>query len=194
MSKSIAREDLTVERLREVLDYDPETGVFIWKFRPETSKVWNVRFAGKQAGTIHRSRSNSYRCIRLAGVTYKAHRLAWLYVNGVFPPNQIDHRDGDGLNNPVANLREAPGGINHTNAAIPRNNSSGVCGVHWSEDGRKWVAMVRKDRKKYRIGLFTNLADAEASVIAKRAELGFSPTHGMAREQRAQLGPEAVAA
>jgi hypothetical protein len=194
MNKSIEREALTVQRLHEVLDYNPETGVFVWKFRPDKRKQLNLWFAGKEAGSIEKRRESAYRRIMVDGRLHRAHRLAWLYVKGVWPNHQIDHRDGDGLNNRLENLRDVTDRANHSNQAIPSNNCSEVCGVSWYANYGKWRAQVKKDGRGYHLGYFADLADAEAAVLAKRKALGFSPTHGLTREQRAKLGPEAVAA
>lgn len=193
MTKSIATEKLTVERLYEVLDYDPETGEFIWKVRQKASRGWNPKYVGKLAGTVDKHDSLVYLRISIDSVDYKAHRLAWLYSYGAWPQNQIDHRDGDGLNNRLENLRDVADALNMVNKVVYRNSPSGVSGVTWRSDRGKWLAGVHKGGKLHWIGLFTDLADAETAVIAKRAELGFSPTHGLTRERRAELGPEAVA-
>ena len=193
MLKSITTETLTVERLREVLDYDPETGIFTWRFRQKASRGWNTKHAGKRAGSVDKHDSLVYLRISIDGVDYKAHRLAWLYSYGAWPQNQIDHRDGDGLNNRLENLRDVADALNMVNKVVYRNSPSGVSGVTWRSDRGKWLAGVHKGGKLHWIGLFTDLADAETAVIAKRAELGFSPTHGLTRERRAELGPEAVA-
>lgn len=189
MNNILAVETLSVERLREVLDYDPETGVFTWKFRPEARKEWNTRYAGKEAGSVSR-----YLNIRIGTITHQAHRLAWLHVYGIWPKDQIDHKDGDKLNNRLENLREVTNRVNDLNRALACNNTSGVSGAWWWETKGRWQARVHYLGKYHWLGLFTSLAEAEAAIIAKRKEFGFSPTHGMTREQRARLGPEAVAA
>lgn len=194
MSKSIATEKLTVERLREVADYNPETGFFTWRCRSESTRGWNPGFAGKQVGGIARCGPRSYISIGIDNVRYRAHRLAWLYVHGKWPSGDIDHKDGNGLNNKLDNLRDVTRTLNLINGARYCTNSSGVSGVTWDAVRGKWHAKIYCSYQQYFIGRFTNLADAEAAVIAKRAELGFSPTHGLTREQRAELGPEAVAA
>lgn len=194
MLKSISTETLTVERLREVLDYDPETGIFTWRFRQRASRGWNTRYAHKEAGCVARYPNGDYRIIRVDAISYGAARLAWLHVYGVWPSDQIDHKDGDGLNNRLVNLRDVTNPLNSLNHALSRRSTSGVSGVNWQINSGKWQARAYVAGRYYWLGLFTDLADAEAAVIAKRAELGFSPTHGLTRERRAELGPEAVAA
>ncbi|MCG6860994.1 MAG: HNH endonuclease [Chromatiaceae bacterium] len=100
---------LTQSRLRQLLDYDPETGVFRWRaqakssFATETSWKLAKRFFGKEAGTMSTS---GYRMIRLEGRNYAAHRLAWLYVHGRLPTEKLKHRNEDRLDNRLANLQE----------------------------------------------------------------------------------------
>jgi len=80
MLKSISTETLTVERLREVLDYDPETGIFTWRFRQRASRGWNTRYAHKEAGCVARYPNGDYRIIRVDAISYGAARLAWPHV------------------------------------------------------------------------------------------------------------------
>jgi hypothetical protein len=100
---------LTAERLRELLDYDPETGRFIWRKDHPTAK--HIK-AGSVAGTKN---GRGYWVIGVAGAKYVAHRLAWLYVTGEWPAHLVDHENGDRLDNRFANLREATDSQNNFN-------------------------------------------------------------------------------
>ena len=106
--------DLTAERLRELLNYDPDTG----EFRRCTSR------GGAAAGTLAGCPGGpgSYRIIRVDRVIFLAHRLAWLHSYGVWPTKDIDHIDGDKTNNRIANLREATRAQNVMNAGPRRDN------------------------------------------------------------------------
>jgi hypothetical protein len=118
------RPELTQARLKELLHYDPETGVFTRKFRwGESRDIGSV---------IGYKTDRGYVEIVLDSTKYRAHRLAWFYVHGVWPSAEIDHRDTDRANNRLTNLREATGFENHQNERRARkNNKSGYLGVCW---------------------------------------------------------------
>jgi hypothetical protein len=116
-------EQLTADRLRELLEYDPETGVFRWK----EARAPNAK-AGDEAGFIHR---DGYRYIRIGQRQYAAHRLAWLYVTGEWPASHLDHRDMERTNNSLGNLRPASHSQNQANRPKQANNTSGFKGVYW---------------------------------------------------------------
>jgi hypothetical protein len=115
---------LTAERLREVLDYNPETGDFVWKVT-RTSK----RMKGLVAGD---TKPDGRHRIGVDGVRYKAHRLAWLYVHGTWPSGMIDHIDGNPSNNAIANLRDCTMSQNQANKKRRSDNTSGYKGVYFS--------------------------------------------------------------
>jgi hypothetical protein len=147
MSDQVSHEELT-----RLLDYNPETGVFVWK-----ALRCGVR-RGSVAGSL--DPRMGYIRINLCGRLYLAHRLAWFYVTGRWPANEIDHADRDKANNRIANLREATRSENQQNKPTYRNNRSGVKGVHWHKQHRKYLAAIQRNGKKTHLGLFTNLSDA----------------------------------
>jgi len=128
--------NLSAERRRELLHYDMETGVITWRVR-SNSRVT----AGDVAGYI---RSNGYIAIQIDGRLYFAHRLAWFFVMGEWPKNQIDHIDGKKTNNRFANLREATNAENGQNQrkAQSDNKSSGLLGVSWHNPSGNWRARI----------------------------------------------------
>ena len=137
--------ELTQKLIKALLDYNNETGVFIWRKRPidmfgEKSrwKWWNTRYAGKVAGTPHR---DGCWLIAINDVKYRAHRLAFLYFHGVLP-RYIDHIDHNPLNNKISNLRGVTHQENHRNQTIRKNNTSGIMGVYWRNDIKKWAAQI----------------------------------------------------
>jgi hypothetical protein len=152
----MAHANLTAERLREVLNYDPETGIFTWKIK---------HLSNKQAGTVH---EHGYRRIRVDSVLYLAHRLAWMYSFGSFPANEIDHVDGDKLNNRIDNLRDVPRSINAENLrAAKRHSISGVLGV--IKLGSRYKARIAVSGKTICLGRYDTEEEAyQAYLKAKR--------------------------
>lgn len=158
----------TPERVREALAYDSETGVFVWQV-----SLGRVR-AGAIAGTPHKG----YCRITIDKHHYGAHQLAWLYVTGEWPPGDIDHIDGDPLNNRFANLRLADSTLNKWNVVAPQtNNSSGYRGV--SRSWNKWVAHISVDGHHKYLGSFdTPEAASEAYWVAKAEHHGAEAYQG----------------
>jgi hypothetical protein len=117
------------------LEYDPETGVFIWSPRPG-DKWWNAQFPGEVAGTMD---SGGYRRIGIDGKYYGAARLAWLYVHGEWPKNEIDHINRVRDDDRIVNLRD----VTHTGNQNNRSANNGLPeGVHWNTGKAKYVANI----------------------------------------------------
>jgi len=145
------------ERVVELLNYDPETGVF-------TRKVRRRRFlAGEVAGTLN---GKGYIRIRIDGKDYLAHRLAWLVVHGHLP-DELDHINGEPSDNRIINLRQATRQENVRNTGMRVNNTSGYKGVCWGKSRGKWIATARdaNGKSKY-IGRFHNPEAASAAYEA----------------------------
>lgn len=161
---------ITAARLREVLHYDPDTGVFSRRERVGRGRN------GSRCGTAGTTHSKGYVTIKVDGKTYKAHRLAWLYMTGVWPADQIDHRDTNRSNNAFANLREATGPENSQNQIHPsRNNKSGRLGVTYRKDSGKWAAILCVNGKNVRLGSFADPDAASAAYLsAKRLHHPFA--------------------
>jgi hypothetical protein len=115
--------ELTRERLKEVLDYSKETGVFVWIKKPYPHA--NSVKVGQPAGTIQ----HGYTVIKIDNIPYKAHRLAWLYAFGVFPTEEIDHKNGNRSDNRFLNLREVSHAVNSRNQKKRSTNTSGFTGM-----------------------------------------------------------------
>lgn len=139
-------EALTVEEVRDVLDYCKDTGLFHWKKRNGR----RIR-VGSPAGSID-GWGYVQICINKRG--YKAHRLAWLYVHGTWPKNQIDHINNDPSDNRLKNLREATQAQNMANRSVGINNTSGFKGVQRLWYSRQWRASIRAHGATYNLGLF----------------------------------------
>lgn len=157
---------ITYEELRRELSYDHETGVFVWLPRDPAdanNRRWNSNFAGAAAGT---TRPNGYVSISLRGKRYYAHRLAWLYMTGLHPKQQIDHIDRDRNNNRFANLREASVRQNHGNASLSNANTSGRKGVSWHKRLKKWRAQIRINGVSRHLGYFEDTGSAAKAYAA----------------------------
>jgi hypothetical protein len=166
---------ITQAELKTLVDYDQQTGHFTWKPKAPTNrhaKAWNTKWSGKRAGWIWR---NSYVYIDFGGDRYQAHRLAWLYVYGSFPPHplEIDHINTNGMDNRISNLRVATRQQQLCNTKRRRDNKSGHKGVFYSERHKKWLVSIRIDGKSHFIGLFKTTEEAvEARQNAARERHG----------------------
>lgn len=147
---------LTQKRLKEILDYSPETGVFTWKVSHPRAKVGAVAGAKDYYG---------YVVIRLDTVLYKAHRLAWLYVHGEWPTKNLDHINQIKNDNRMSNLRNVGQSINMQNSRVRANNLSGVAGVCWRKDRKRWVARIKIGYKNIFLG---NYECKNAAIEARR--------------------------
>ena len=162
---------LTQAELKRVLSYDPATGIFIWIVaRGRVS-------AGTIAGRVLIDRSDNlerrYVVITVNSRKYRAHRLAWLYVYGAWPDHGLDHRDTDGTNNRIDNLREATATENAQNMRRHAKNSSGIKGVFWNSDKGKWTVRIRVRGRNKHIGHFEDIdRAADAYQTAATQEFG----------------------
>ena len=161
--------------LRECLDYNPDTGAFTWRERPQRHfarsyeyKRWNVRYAGKRAENGDRSR-HDYLRISFGGKAFKAHRLAWLLIHGEPVPDLIDHIDGAPHNNGIDNLRAVSNSENKMNARRRVDNVSGVKGVLLLKIRPRYIAYITVGGRVHHLGTFMTLEDA-ASARREAAE------------------------
>lgn len=160
--------ELTHEKLLSALDYNKETGLFTWK--RQTGRRGNK---GEVAGTL--DKQSGYIRIKLGGKSYRAHRLAWFYVNKVMPKS-IDHIDHVKHNNKFSNLREVTHLSNTRNRSINSNNTSGLCGINFRFN--KWIVSIRVNYKSIHVGVFDNLDDAVIARKKAEREYGFHENHG----------------
>lgn len=159
---------LDIASLHRQLDYDPATGIFRWKVVRRGSR----NRPGGEAGTVRDPNTlNPYLVIWVDGVLYRAHRLAWFYVHGVWPTEGLDHVDGDGLNNRMANLRECNQQQNNGNhKRLCGHNTSGLRGVTWKKDRQKWKAYIVKNGRQHHLGYFDDKEAARAAFAAAAIE------------------------
>lgn len=150
---------LTQERLNELLCYNAETGRFTRKTTKGGKKKGSVAGSLKKCGCIH---------IKIDNRMYLAHRLVFLLEDGEFPPNLVDHKDGDRENNKRTNLRKATDTQNNQNSSVSRNNLLGIKGVGFHKTSGKYVAQMSINGKQTHLGLYETPELASAVVTAAR--------------------------
>lgn len=161
-----AKTPLTMERLRELLDYQPETGKFFWKVTTRGTR------AGEEAGCV---RPIGYRAISIDYTSYYAHRLAWFYMTGEWPKRQVDHKNGDRDDNRIANLADVSVSQNsHNTVKLGPKNTTGYRGVTRYAD--KFIAQGMIEGKLEAIAMCDTAEEAAEAYKAWRVErLGALP-------------------
>lgn len=174
---------LTQTILKDVLTYNQETGIFIWKVRDlkyfktwQACNRWNARYAFEPCGCI--SGTTGYIYINLLGTIYAAHRLAFLYIEGTFPPNQVDHINQNKTDNEFTNLRKSTARENRKNMKKSIKNSSGVVGVSFHQKANKWQARISDNGKPVHLGLFLTKKAATVARMQAEVKYGYSLLHG----------------
>lgn len=180
---------ITVDFLRTLLRYEPETGKLFWLARtPEmfvakeqpaahSCAIWNRRFAGQEALTANTGRG--YRQGSIFGKKCFAHRAAWALASGSWPEADVDHINGDRSDNRADNLRSATRTENGRNQKLRSTNTSGAMGVSKAR-GDAWQAYVKVDGVSRHLGTFASKEDAVRARRAADKALGFHENHGRA--------------
>lgn len=137
------------------MSYDAETGIFV---RRSTGR--SIGLGGSDYGTIS-----------IDGETHKSHRLAWFYVTGAWPSDEIDHKDLDKSNNRFRNLREASSSLNKRNSPVYSSNKTGLKGVSLNKRGGKYRAQISINGSTRRIGSFLTAEEAHAAYVAEASRL-----------------------
>lgn len=164
------QESISESRLKELLEYDPDTGVFTWLITPSqrTRK-------GMRAGSIHKA--SGYRRIKIDNVNYQEHRLAFLYMTGSVP-QVVDHIDQDRSNNKWCNLRASTHAENSMNIGATRKSKTGHQGVYYNAKKFKYQAYITKQGRKVWQQSFDSCSEAVEARRVKLLEFGFHPNHG----------------
>ncbi|WP_426783089.1 HNH endonuclease [Pseudomonas atacamensis] len=154
---------LTLERVNELLRYDPGTGQLFWKL---------ARRNGSEAGSAAGCASNNgYTRVKIDGVQYLAHRLAWFIHYSEWPTGPIDHVDTVRANNSISNLRVCTGSQNQQNQPLRKSNRSGIKGVSWCSALSRWHVQIRAAGRIHQGGYFIAIDDAESAAIQLRTRL-----------------------
>jgi len=170
----------TAMQLRQMLDYNPETGVLTWRKCEFFSNARNAQFGGKLAGG---KEVNGYISIGLNGRWYKAHRLAWFYMTDEWPDDQIDHKNGIRNDNRWINLRIATNQENQFNKNANANNKCGLKGVFKSHlISKPWKAKITKNGAKCHLGYFVTKELAYEAYCNKEIELANLFAHSLRSE------------
>lgn len=161
MSRNVNNIMPILPRARELYSYCADTGVFTWRESKQ-----NPYLIGKPAGSIH---NDGYRMIKVDGQRYRAHRLAWAWVNEEEPPAEIDHIDRNRLNNAMDNLRRGLNGGNQIN--VPSRSDTGITGVFWNRARGRFLASMGRNENLQR--LYWGKDFFEACCARKSAEVSF---------------------
>jgi len=151
---------LTAQRLRELLEYSPETGEFKWRKPPRNKDI---------PGLVAGSQTGRYVMIGIARVLYYGHRLAWLYVHGEWPARDLDHINRDCRDNRIANLRLATDSENLCNKPVRRDSRTGLKGV--APKRKKYAARITKEGRIHFLGSYDTPEDAHAAYCRAAREL-----------------------
>ncbi len=164
---------ISQSRLKQAISYDPCSG----EFKRISNQFGPIEPI--DCGSVHTG-SHGYKCLVISvdGQRYKASRLAWLFVKGVMPARQIDHIDGNSLNNSFINFRQVTTQENSKNRRIYKNNSSGIVGVSWVKRLGMWQSRISIDSRLVHLGIFDTLLDAACARKSAEMANGYHENHG----------------
>lgn len=163
-------QELTQDRLKNLLSYDHDTGIFSWAIDRNGGAYKN-----DTAGGLSKI---GYITIRVDGIRYPAHRLAWLYTYGEWPERQIDHINHIRDDNRISNLRSATHSENGKNQSMCSNNTSGATGVRRMTGSDRWVSRICVDGEPMHLGCFGSFDEACESRKEAEIKYGFHENHG----------------
>lgn len=170
----------------DLLGYNPDNGEMFWKPSHDMGAAWNARFANRRAGYLLKGRDGNprYWYIKLSGIAYPAHRVIWVLYHGTMQPGEIDHINGDGLDNRISNLRCVSHSENSKNTTIRHTNRSGVPGVVWNERDNRWGVSVRIDGVQTSLGMFSDYFEAVCARKSAEIACGYHANHGRKNEKQ----------
>ena len=167
---TVLNDTITQDKLKEYLKYNPETGHFFW------AKITNSSIRiGSKAGSYH---PTGYIYVGLFGVSYAAHRLAFLYMTGADPKDQVDHINHTRDDNRFSNIRVVTNAGNQRNAEKRHDNTSGITGVSWNKNSRKWYANMGGDGCARNLGYFDDFFEAVCARKSAENKYNYHPNHG----------------
>jgi len=161
---------ITQLELKKELHYNSKTGVF--------TRLVNINCGTKIGDIAGHLNARGYIEISVKGKSYRAHRLAWFYVYGVWPKDHLDHINHDFSHNPIDNLREANAQENGRNRSLNKNNLSGIPGVLWMKRDNKWWSRIVVSGKTLHLGSFDDFFKACCTRKSAENKYGFHANHG----------------
>ena len=168
--------------LSSILEYSKETGSMFWKKRPDSmfkskkrADYWNEKYSGKEAGSKYCNGSKMYKRIKINGVPFMFHHIVWIYNKGL-TPKEIDHINGDGLDNRLSNLRDVTHAVNQKNKRKAKNNKSGYTGI--CRHRNKWLSYIYVNSKMIRLGSFVDICEAVKARKDAEIRYDFHENHG----------------
>jgi len=168
--------NFTLDELKKYIHYDPLTGNFTRLMQmnglPPENPIAGCKFITKK---------KPYYKIMAMRIVFRAHRLAWFYMTGEWPQGEIDHHDGNGLNNKFENLRSTTKTENQRNQRLSDANSSGVTGVTFMKNINKYAAYITVNKKRTHLGVFSSLELAAAARLNAQIANNFHKNHGQKR-------------
>ncbi len=166
----MSEKKLTQKKLKELLYYNAETGVFVWKkYRCQIARTGDV------AGTI---KENGYRYIRIGNKAYRANRLAWFYMEGYFPEHEVDHKDRIRDNNKWRNLVEKTASCNARNRGVRSDSKTGITGViKHKANGKYQSSITISPKKRKHLGFFESMESAALARWEAEKKYGFPNCH-----------------
>jgi hypothetical protein len=157
-----------IERLKELYEYDPEAGRVRFAIDRKCGRGRVRCKAGELAGSVNKGR----RLLQADGVRLFEHRVVWALCKGKWPEMEIDHINGDPLDNHIENLRDVSSSVNKQNQRKARSDSSsGFLGAHWNAQAGKWQGRIRFSGKYKHLGFFDDPRDAHAAYVGAKREL-----------------------
>jgi hypothetical protein len=162
---------------KKYFEYDKVAGQLFWRTSPNPARIPK----GQKAGSVRKSRTSAgYRHaeVRFRGSAYPSHRIIWLLVHGKWPNGEIDHINGDSLDNRIENLRDVSRSENMRNRALHSKNKSGCFGVSFASNANRWVAKIRHQGKIISLGNHETIFDAACARKSAELRFGYHENHG----------------